>query len=93
MRLADDRAVIAERAIHSWRREAHRLAALDSVRALFAEGPGVAAADRARRDLDQTALEEGDLSIGVVDAGGRVRAASAEAEPSSRPTSPLPSGP
>ncbi len=79
-RLADDRVVIAERAIHSWRREAHRLAGLESVRALFADGAGAGAAERARRDLDETAREEDDLSIGVVDAAGRVRAASAEAE-------------
>ncbi len=80
--LADDRAVIAERAIHDWRREAHRVAGLDSVRALFAEGGSAeSAVERVRRDLDLTVLDEGDLSIGVVDAAGRMRAVSADAEP------------
>jgi len=36
--LADDRLAIAERAIHDWRRDAHLLAGLESVRALFAPG-------------------------------------------------------
>ena len=81
-RLADDRAVIAERAIHSWRREARRLAGLESVRAFLADRARSAGlAERVRRDLAESLSEEHDLSIGVLDAGGGLRAASAEPAP------------
>ena len=80
--LADDRLAIAERAIHEWRRDAHLLAGLDSVRALFAPGGGVPpAAARARRELDELVRADPEVSIGVVDASGRLRLSSTDAEP------------
>ncbi len=80
--LADDRAVIAERAIESWRREAGRLAGLESVRILVGDGGRTpAAVERARRDLDRALGEEGEVSVGVFDATGRMRAASEGAGP------------
>jgi PAS domain S-box-containing protein len=75
--LADDRLMIAERAILEWRREARFLAGLESVRALFgSDGAAAQAADRARRDLDELARAKPDVSVGVVDASGRLRATS-----------------
>ena len=64
--LADDRLAIAERAIHEWRRDAHLLAGLESVRALFAPGGGMPpAAARARRELDELVRADPEISIGV----------------------------
>jgi PAS domain S-box-containing protein len=76
-RLAEDRAVVAERAIQDWRDEARAMAGRESVRALFvAAGGGPAAAERARRDLDETVRADPGVSISVVDVTGQLRAAS-----------------
>ena len=74
---ADDRAVIAEQAVNSWRREARRVAGLESVRAFLADASSPALMDRVRRDLADSAAEERGLAIGVLDPAGRPRAASA----------------
>ncbi len=75
--IADDRLAVAELAIHDWRQDARELAGRQSVRALFAPGGGEAPVqDRARLELDEAVRSDPELSIGVVDASGRLRASS-----------------
>ncbi len=75
--LADERLAVAELAIYQWRQEAHVLAGRQSVRALFAPGGGDAPVqERARLEMDEHVRADPGLSIGVVDATGRLRASS-----------------
>jgi PAS domain S-box-containing protein len=80
--LADDRLTIADRAIQEWRDDARHLAGSESVRALLAVagGPSGAVEERARRDLDELAGTEPDVTVGVVDGSGRLRASSTGAQ-------------
>ena len=78
--LADVRLSAADQAIRAWRQDARALADSESVRALLDEetGRSAAAAERARREIDEHA--EPNLAIGVVDGSGRLRASSTGAQ-------------
>jgi len=82
-RLADDRLAIAERAIESWRAEAHLVSRLSSVRQRVLShrqnprpGGEVLLQARVREELDDLAQDEPGLSVSLVDASGTVLQAS-----------------